>query len=295
MSNPKDNPFSALSIAERLTPEQLEYITEFSDQVESLRFLSRNLPGPQPTLEQAIEIVGAAPAALRKRKKRDKVSFADKAWHIELGSEFANKKAREGERLPAVLSRGEIDILFEASSHDQRDLRDYLLLRVFYASAMRISEIEAMLKADLYLGELKIFVRDGKGDKDRYVMIDPETANLLAEYTKNHRPEDNVFKIGDRQISRIVEKWGEETGISDRYTAIGRNFTPHSFRHTCATHLYEAGMDLYVLSNLLGHSTLSVTREYIHIGINRERDQYQAYHPLCQPPEKEEDPGTVRS
>ena len=295
MSDDPTNAFSALRIAERLTPEQLEYITEFSDQVESLRYLSRNLPGPQPTLEQAIEIVAAAPVALRKQKKRDKLSFADKAWHAELGSEFVNKEARQGERLPAVLSRGEIDELFRASSHDPRELRDYLLLRVFYASAMRISEVQGMLKADLYLDELKIFVRDGKGDKDRYVMIDPETAQLLAEFTKDLRPEERVFEIGERQIGRVVEKWGEETGISERYAAIGRNFTPHSFRHTCATHLYENGMDLYVLGTILGHSTLSVTREYIHIGINRQRVNYQAFHPLCQPAQKEEDPGTVRS
>ena len=151
---------------------------------------------------------------------------------------------------------------------------------------MRISEVAGILIADLYLDELKIFVRDGKGDKDRYVLIDPETAQLLKEFTKDRPLEEGVFKIGERQIARMVEEYADKLGITERYEAIGRRFTPHSFRHTCATHLYENGMDIYIIKDLLGHASIAVTREYIHIGINRQRDDYMSFHPLCRSDEE---------
>lgn len=278
-------PFSALRIVEGLTSPQLEYLTEFSDGVESMRFLSRNLPSDQqPTLLQALEIVEAAPAVFKKKKRRQKTSVIDKAWHKELASEFLTRADKDGDRLPAVLSRPEIHELFTAAEPEPRD---YLILRTFYASAMRISEIAEILIADLYLDELKIFVRDGKGDKDRYVLIDPTTARLLKDFTAGRALKDKVFGLGERQLSRIVNEYAEKAGIPERYEAIGRRFTPHSFRHTCATHLYENGMDIYVIKDLLGHANIAVTREYIHIGINRQRKAYTNFHPLCLEEEKE--------
>lgn len=271
--------FSALNMAEQLSPEQLEYITEFSDQIESLRYLSRNLTGPAPTIDQALEIVAAAPAVLkRKRRGSGEISDADRAWHAELGSEFIKREDKDGDRLPAVLSLGEILALLEASRPDKRD---HLLFCVFYASGMRISEVAKLLVADLYLPELKILVRDGKGDKDRYVIIDPDTAELLTSFTAGLGPKEKVFEIGERQISRVLKGYADDLGISDRYAAMGRNFSPHSLRHTCATHLYELGMDIYMIKELLGHSSITVTREYVHIGINRLRTNYQNCHPLC--------------
>ena len=269
--------FSALRIAESLTPQQLEYLTEFSDGLESLRFLSRNM-AQQPTLAQALEIVEVAPTAYKKKRRRQKTSIIDKAWHKELASEFLTRADKNGDRLPAVLSRSEIHELLNAAKPEPRD---YLILRTFYASAMRISEVAGILIADLYLDELKVLVRDGKGDKDRYIVIDPETAQLLKEFTAGRALKEKVFGLGERQISRIVDEYAEKVGIPERYEAIGRRFTPHSFRHTCATHLYEAGMDIYVIKDLLGHANIAVTREYIHVGIGRQRDAYKKFHPLC--------------
>lgn len=269
--------FSALRIAESLSPQQLEYLTEFSDDVESLRFLSRNM-AQQPTLAQALEIVEVAPTAYKKKRRRQKTSIIDKAWHKELASEFLTRADKNGDRLPAVLSRSEIHELLNAAKPEPRD---YLILRTFYASAMRISEVAGILIADLYLDELKVLVRDGKGDKDRYIVIDPETAQLLKEFTAGRALKEKVFGLGERQISRIVDEYAEKVGIPERYEAIGRRFTPHSFRHTCATHLYEAGMDIYVIKDLLGHANIAVTREYIHVGIGRQRDAYKKFHPLC--------------
>lgn len=286
----QDRPtFSALQFAEtELTRAQLEYITEFSDQVESLRYLSQSYKGPTPTLEQAIEIVTVAPAVLqRKRRRRGgrEVSDADRAWHAELGSEIIKREEKEGDRLPAVLSHGEIDELIDVSGHE---IRDHLLFRVFYSTGCRISEVAKLLVADLYLPELKVFVREGKGDKDRYVMLDPETAELLAKFVANRGPQESVFGIGERQISRVILRYAEDLGVTERYTAIGRNFSPHSLRHTCATHLYESGMDIYMIKEILGHSSISVTREYVHIGINRLRTHYQKHHPLCKAKKDEE-------
>lgn len=279
--------FSALGFAESLDDDQLEYITEFSDQVESLRFISRLASGPKPTLEEALEVIAVAPD-VRQLKRRRQMPL-DHEWKAELKAEIPPGEAREGERTPAVLTYREIRALLKASSAKKRD---YLIIRVFYATAMRIGELENLCVADLYLDELKILVREGKGDKDRYVLMDSKTAKLLAEYTKNFRMVDKVFGIVSRQISRVVKGYAEDLGITARYDAIGRNFSPHSFRHTCATHLYQNGIDLYVLQNLLGHTSLMTTQEYIHVGISRRKADYEAAHPLCQFNEDDEDEET---
>ena len=271
----------AQSYAEELTPQQLEYLIEFSDEIETpFRFFSQTHAPEKLSLQGALDVIRAAPAALKKKSKdHDKPSAAEKIWHEELASEFPTAEEREGRRLPAILAISEFERLLAAA---QRKERDYLILRTFYATAMRISEVEALRVGDLYLPELKAFIRDGKNDTDRYVLLDPLTAELLDKFTYGRGPQDQVFEIEARQITRVVKRYAKETGIADRYTAIGRNFAPHSLRHTCATHLYEAGMDLFTLQQILGHRFLDTTRTYVHIGINRLRTSYQAFHPFCQ-------------
>ena len=92
---------------------------------------------------------------------------------------------------------------------------------------------------------------------------------------------DQVFDLGDNQIRRRVRKYAKDTGLYQRYNAIGRLFNPHSLRHSWATHMYEGGADLFLLQQLLGHRYLSTTRRYVSIGVGLLRDRYQAAHPLC--------------
>lgn len=192
---------------------------------------------------------------------------------------------KESRRLPAVPSRRELSDLLETvreagENGSVKDRRDYLILRLLYATGCRRSELSRMLTADLYLDEQKILIRDGKGNKDRFVLIDKHTADLLDDHTSTHLNETPVFNIGDRQINRRVVHWATRTGLVQRYEAQERDFTSHCIRHCFATHMYENGADLYTLRQLLGHKYLSTTKIYVSIGIGILLGKYQSAHPL---------------
>ena len=119
--------------------------------------------------------------------------------------------------------------------------------------------------------------KDGKGNKDRYVLIDPETADLLSSFTHARSLESPLFDIEDRQINYRVVKWGEAT----IYEAQDRAFTSHSLRHCFATHMYEAGAQLLTIKELLGHEYLSTTEVYIAVGVGKLQSDYQSFHPLA--------------
>lgn len=82
-------------------------------------------------------------------------------------------------------------------------------------------------------------------------------------------------------FNRVITDFADDTGLSARYEAQGREFTSHSLRHAFATHLYESGADLYLLKDLLGHRYLTTTRIYVHIGIAKRLKSYEACHPLA--------------
>lgn len=224
---------------------------------------------------------------------------SDSEWILELGHEIPKpsdkdddaeasdddepkKKKARGLKLPAILTPKEIQTMFDFAKSDERNgHRNYLILRVLYASGVRREELVNILVADLYPDRNIIFVRSGKADKDRYVLIDAETARLLTEYTRTFPLESPIFPLSLKTINRIVTGTAEESGVNKRLVAMGRNFTPHAFRHCFATHMYESGADLFLLKTLLGHLFLSVTKTYVHVGINVLSDGYQRHHPLA--------------
>lgn len=197
----------------------------------------------------------------------------------ELEDELKEDEAT-GRRLPAVPTREELAALLDLVEKNHH--RDYIIIRLFYATGCRRSELEKMRLADLNLKEQRIFVRDGKWDKDRYVLVDKKTAQLLDDFTYGRALDDPVFDIQDRQINRRVVKWGEDAGIVARYDAQDRSFTSNSLRHCFATHMHEAGVDLFTLRDLLGHRFLSTTKIYVHAGVGKLIGDYERCHPLAQ-------------
>jgi integrase len=180
-------------------------------------------------------------------------------------------------RLPVVLSREEVVKLLEAPDND----RDRLILRLLYATGMRIGVLANLQVCDIDWDDAQIFVRGGKGDKDRYVNADPQTFAMLAEYVKDKAPEEKIFDIGARRMQRIVEQYGDSTGVQPKYTAMGRTFSAHTLRHTYATYLYENGMGLGMLKTLMGHERLETTEIYIYVAARKRREEYMKYHPLA--------------
>ncbi|MHC9539346.1 MAG: tyrosine-type recombinase/integrase [Vulcanimicrobiota bacterium] len=132
----------------------------------------------------------------------------------------------------------------------------------------------------MFYSERTIFIRSGKEDKDRYVCADPKTFEMLKIWQGDKGPDALIFEISDRQVQRIVDKYGEMTGISQKYEAMGRSFSPHSFRHAFATHCAENGMDLFTLKKLMGHAFLETTELYVATSMEKAKREYEGSHEL---------------
>ena len=222
--------------------------------------------------------VAEAARGERLRRKADALNAVERERYEELGDEL-DELQKSGRRLPAVPSREEMKLLLKTAQDNHE--RDYVLIRLFYATGCRRSEMENLRMADLNFKEQTVFVRDGKGDKDRYVAIDKETADILNDFTYGRGLADPVFDIEDRQMNRRIQKWGRKAGLVERYEAQDRHFSAHCLRHAFATHLYEGGLDLYALRDLLGHRFLTTTKLYVHLGIGKILSKYESAHPLA--------------
>jgi integrase/recombinase XerD len=177
--------------------------------------------------------------------------------------------AKPPRRLPSVLSVQEVRRMIEVAAHRPRDKA---FLMTIYGAGLRVSEALALKGQDIDTPRMLIHVRLGKGKKDRIVTL---SASLLATLrdawrarpvSAGNRPTDRLFPRSDnpaRSISRptalrIVRQAARRAGIT-------RRVTPHTLRHTYATHLLEAGADLHTIQLLLGHANLKTTTLYLHL------------------------------
>lgn len=218
-----------------------------------------------------------------------------KTWEEELRDEYLEEipnahelsKLELSRLLPAVLTREECRILLDFySADDTNGQRNGLILRVFYATGVRISEIAVLQYCDIFWDSNLVFIRSGKGSRDRYVCIDDVTLEMLKAFQEEEgqaeNPEVEIFDISVRQIRRVVEKAGDETGIAAKYDAMNRVFSAHSFRHAFATHSYENGMRIFTLKKLLGHEYLGTTEIYIHTATNYDWMEYERSNPFIE-------------
>ena len=201
-------------------------------------------------------------------------------------------------RLPKVLSRDEVNRLLAQPSGDAvAALRDRALLETMYACGLRASEaIGLELSAlDLEDGTLRAF---GKGSKERLVPVGRSAVSALAAYLDRGRPrliglrdESHVFlNLRGRPLSRqglykIVQGHAASAGLADR-------MSPHTLRHTFATHLLAGGCDLRSLQEMLGHADIGTTQIYTHLTADRLRDVYFDAHPRAQLPHAEPPPSS---
>ena len=197
-------------------------------------------------------------------------------YYAELVSELGDEEALKGGKLPAVPTREEVRQILEVAEPG----RDAMILRLFYATGIRLAELTARQFCDIFYSERTIFIRSGKEDKDRYVCADPKTFEMLRAWQGDQGPDVLIFDVSDRQVQRIVDKYGEMTGISQKYEAMGRSFSPHSFRHAFATHCAENGMDLFTLKKLMGHAFLETTELYVATSMEKARKEYEGSHEL---------------
>jgi len=175
--------------------------------------------------------------------------------------------AKVPKRLPVVLSRDEIGRLFAACS----TLRTRTVLMTTYAAGLRVSEVCALQVADIESApdRMCLKVRQGKGGQDRYTLLSPRLLETLRRYWQATRPRLWLFPdqagdgpMHDRTAQRMYWAACDAAGLRE---AAGI----HTLRHSFATHLLEAGVDLHTIQRLLGHGHISTTMRYLHLAQNR--------------------------
>jgi len=189
-------------------------------------------------------------------------------------------------KLPSVLSFLEIEVLLQSPNVKEKlGLRDKAILELFYSCGLRVSELINLKISDLYFSDGVIRVL-GKGSKQRIIPIGSSAVKWITEYMKMVRPllekkmkSENIIFLNNRgtKLSRmgvwkIVDKYVKEAKIE-------KEFHPHTFRHSFATHLLEGGADLRAVQEMLGHADISTTQIYTHIDREFVKQMHRDFHP----------------
>lgn len=199
---------------------------------------------------------------------------------------------KQEEKVPEFLRIREVETLLEAPDTGTPDgLRDRALMELLYASGMRAGEAHALDVNDLDFAEEQVHVRHGKGDKERLAMLGRAAVSALRDYLDHGRPylaahnegtpDPGVFlnkfgrRLSDRGIRRTFDKYFKSA--SERLKT-----TPHTLRHSFATHLLDNGADLQAVQELLGHAHLVTTQVYTHVTSERMKEVYEKAHPRAE-------------
>lgn len=189
-------------------------------------------------------------------------------------------------RLPEVLSVEEVGRLLESSSgRNWMALRDRAILETLYATGLRISEIATLKLEDLHLdaGFLRCF---GKGGKERIVPIGKEAIRAIKRYLERSRPK--LARGGKEKSFLFLSRLGKRLSRQSlwkivkncaRAARIQKKITPHTLRHSFASHLLERGADLRVVQEMLGHADISTTQLYTHVDRGRLKSIHEKFHP----------------
>jgi integrase/recombinase XerD len=186
-------------------------------------------------------------------------------------------------KLPEVLSGREVDLLLAAPSSDILiDLRDKAMMELLYATGLRVSELVSLKFREMNLSAGYLMTK-GKGGKERVVPLGESARNALREYQdkvgrSSSATAETVFvsRLGDgmsrQAFWNIIKKRARQAGIMKR-------ISPHTLRHSFATHLLENGADLRSVQLMLGHSDLSTTQIYTHVTRERLKQLHEQHHP----------------
>ncbi len=210
----------------------------------------------------------------------DQIVSTDVSIHIEI--------PKKGRTLPDVLSVGEVEKLLDIKEDSPLSIRNKAMLELLYATGLRVSELINLEMNDIHLS--MGFVRSvGKGSKERIVPIGKVAIEAMETYLRHARPvlvkknphETKLFvnhhgkPISRQGFWKLIKKIAREQGLN-------KEITPHTLRHSFATHLLENGADLRSVQEMLGHSDISTTQIYTHVSKTRLKDAYKQFHPRAQ-------------
>ena len=169
-------------------------------------------------------------------------------------------KLRKPTTLPTVLSLKDISKILAVT----KNLKHKTMLFLIYSAGLRLGELLELKLGDIDSDTMKIYVRKGKGKKDRYIMLSENVLNLLRDYYKVYKPNDYIFegqnggKYSPKSVQSVFKTALKKAGIKKKATV-------HTLRHSFATHLLDDGTDIRYIQELLGHKRLETTQIYTHV------------------------------
>ncbi|GCD79054.1 site-specific tyrosine recombinase XerD [Schleiferia thermophila] len=187
---------------------------------------------------------------------------------------------------PQVLSLDEINSIMDAIDvSTDEGFRNKTIIELLYATGMRVSELTELRLSSIYWDESVVKI-SGKGNKERYVPVHTICLGYLKTYIHEIRLKyvdarksdtflflnKNGTKLSRVSVFKFIKSYAQKAGIT-------KNISPHTFRHSFATHLIEAGADLRVVQDLLGHESILTTEIYTHLSRKHLRDVVEQYHP----------------
>ncbi len=237
-------------------------------------------PGSPPAAPATLQRKIACLRSFHRHLRREQILDRDPTSEL--------RPPRSGGRLPTVLSRDDVQrLLGQPHGTSSAALRDRALLEIMYACGLRASETVGLELSELDL-EAGILLARGKGDKERIVPIGSQAIHTLGIYLGEARPvlvglqdEHRVFVnlrgggLSRQGLYKIVQRHARTAGLEQR-------MSPHTLRHTFATHLLAGGCDLRSLQEMLGHADVATTQIYTHLSSDHLRDVYFDAHPRAQ-------------
>ncbi|MBI2344913.1 tyrosine-type recombinase/integrase [Candidatus Dependentiae bacterium] len=216
-------------------------------------------------------------------------SFAKYLHSCNISIQFRLTAPRIDKKLPVYLSIEEVSYILDQMPDEafisKRPIRDRAIIELFYASGIRCSELTAINLIDINFDQKTILIK-GKGDKERLVLFGEKAKNAVLKYIQTERTQDlgkraqvSLFltQIGSQLSSRMVQQILQKIS---KNLPFKKQLTPHKLRHSFATHLLNAGMNLRALQELLGHASLGTTERYTHIAPKDLHDLYKNINPM---------------
>ena len=212
--------------------------------------------------------------------------FLVREGHVAKNPMVALRNPKQEKRLPMVLEEREVGLLLESPEDDLNGRRDKAILEALYSTGMRVSELVGLKldKVDFISGVCRVF---GKGSKERLCPIGDRALRSVRRYLEvrekegfpntgavflNHSRNKKGSPLTARSVCRVVDRYIERTSRRE-------GISPHTLRHSFATHLLNRGADLKSVQELLGHENLSTTQIYTHVSSQRLKEAYEKAHP----------------
>jgi len=244
-------------------------------------------PGSLREFVYALKDAGLAPSSIHRQISalRTYYRFLVGEGHAKANPTERLESPKRWRSLPTVLTVPEIDRLLSAPNPDEPlGIRDRALLELGYATGGRVSELVTMKSSDVFFedGIARLF---GKGSKQRLVPVGRRALGAVALYTRSVRPA--LDKGKSRGVLFLNARGGPLTRVgawgiikhAAKRAGIAKRVTPHTLRHTFATHLLEGGADLRAVQEMLGHADLATTQLYTHVDRDYLRSVHRKYHP----------------